>query len=157
VIRFTALHEQDPDRTDRLQAAAFRTKFLIGLWLAVGAAIFGPLAARTLLHGETNSGLIWLAAGLPAALLLHRSVAAYVQSRSQFRVYSLLDITQGGLRAVVVVVLAFWGAKSAAAYLGGLFVASVALLLVSLWLIPQPYLTAKWPDRRDALGTFRFL
>ena len=157
VIRFAALHEQDPDRTDRLQAAAFRTKFLIGLCLAVGAAIFRPLAARTLLHDETNSGLIWLAAGLTSALLLNRSVAAYVQSRSQFRAYSLLDITQGVLRAVLVAALAFWGAKSAAAYLGGLFVASVTLLLVSFWLIPQPYLTAKWPDRTDALGTFHFL
>jgi O-antigen/teichoic acid export membrane protein len=157
VIRFTALHEQDLVRTDRLQAAAFKTKFLIGLCLFVGAAIFGPLAARTLLHDETNSGLIWLAAGLTSALLLNRSVAAYVQSRSQFRVYSMLDITQGVLRAVAVAALAFWGAKSAGAYLGGLFVASVALLLVSFWLIPQPYLTAKWPGRRDTVAIFHFL
>jgi len=157
VIRFTALHEREKDRTDRIQAAAFRAKFLLGVGLAIGAALFGHRAAGTLLHSETRSGLIWLAAGLTSALLLNRSVAAYLQSRAQFRLYSLLDAMQGALRAIVVAALAFWGAKNAGTYLGGLLAASVALLLLSFWAIPQPCLTAKRPNRDDALGTFHFL
>jgi O-antigen/teichoic acid export membrane protein len=157
VIRFTAIHSEDRQRTDRLQAAAFRMKILIGLGLAAGAALFGAPVARTLLHDETGGGLIWLAVGLTAALLLNRSVAAYFQSRSQFRLYSLFDATQGVLRAAVVAALALLGAKSAAAYLGGLLAASVVLLLASFWLTSQIYLTAGWPNRRDALEAFRFL
>ena len=157
VIRFTAIHSEDRQRTDRLQAAAFRMKILIGLGLAAGAALFGAPVARTLLHDETGGGLIWLAVGLTAALLLNRSVAAYFQSRSQFRLYSLFDATQGVLRAAVVAALAILGEKSAAAYLGGLLAASVVLLLASFWLTSQIYLTAGWPNRRDALEAFRFL
>jgi O-antigen/teichoic acid export membrane protein len=157
VIRFTALHGEDRQRTDRLQSAAFRMKILIGAGLAVGAALFGGPVARTLLHNEAGGGLIWLAVGLTSALLLNRSVAAYFQSRSQFRLYSLFDAAQGVLRATVVAALAFWGAKTAGAYLGGLLAASVVLLLASFWVTSQIYLTAGWPNRRDTLETFHFL
>jgi O-antigen/teichoic acid export membrane protein len=157
VIRFTALHGEDRQRTDKLQAAAFRMKILIGIGLAAGAALFGAPVARTLLHNEAAGGLIWLAVGLTAALLLNRSVAAYFQSRSQFRLYSLFDATQGVLRAAVVAALALLGAKTAGAYLGGLLAAAVVLLLASFWLTSQIYLTAGWPDRRDSIETFRFL
>ena len=39
VIRFTAIHSEDRQRTDRLQAAAFRMKILIGLGLAALIAL----------------------------------------------------------------------------------------------------------------------
>ncbi len=157
VTRFTALHDEDVDRTDRLQAAAFRAKLLIGVCLAVGAAGFARLAARILLHNETRDDLIWIAVGLTSTLLLNRSVATYLQVRLRFGMYSLLDVVQGALRAVVVAMLGFAGANTAVAYLAGLVGAAVALLMISFRFISQPYLVAKWPDRRDALGVFRFL
>lgn len=157
VIRFTALHERDPERADRLHAAAFRLKFLFGVTLVLGAVAFGPDVARGLLRDKSRVGLIEVAAGLTLALLLNRSVATFVQSKSNFRVYSLLDVTQGLLRALVLAALAFLGARSAGAYFGGLLAASAALLLVSLWLIRQPYFSAGWPSRKDLFETLRFV
>jgi len=157
ITRFTALHDEDIDRTDPLHAAAFRSKLLFGVCLALGASAFSRPAAQILMQNESRADLIWIAVVFTSILLLNRSVATYLQSRSRFGLYSLLDAVQGALRAAVVASLAFTGAKTAAAYLSGLVVAAAALLMMSFQIISKPYLAAKWPDRRDALGTFRFL
>lgn len=157
VIRFAAYHERDKARSDGIQAAAFRTKLMIGLGLLLCAALFGQTASRNLLQDRDGRLLLCLAAGLTAALLLNRSVAATLQSRAQFQFYSFLDSMHGVLRAMVVAVLALVGATSAAAYLTGLLAASLALLLISLWVVPHPYVKAKWPSRQDTIEASRFL
>ena len=148
-VRFAAVHPLEPARVDQLQAAAFRLKLLLGAGLLAVAALWGERLSPALLGRGAGSGLVAVALLCTAALLLVRSTAVRLQTQGQFGRYAALDGFQGALRLVAITVPPLLGHRSAEAFLGAHVVGTALAFSVGFWLLPQGYLRAPWPRRRD--------
>jgi O-antigen/teichoic acid export membrane protein len=149
-VRFGAELRDDPARVDRLQGAAFRLKLLAGLVLVALALSFGrPLAA--LVFGDARRSLLAATAMLAAlCLLLARGTAAHLQIHERFTLFAALDTLQGLLRILALAALALAGTRTAEPFLGAWGAGAAGAFLVAAAVVPQPYLRAGWPDRKDA-------
>lgn len=148
-VRFAALHPLEPARVDQLQAAAFRLKLLLGAGLLAVAALWGERLSQALLGRGAGSGLIAVALLCTAALLLVRSTAVRLQTQGRFARYAALDGFQGALRLLAITGPPLLGHRSAEAFLGAHAAATALAFIVGFWLLPQGYLRAAWPRRRD--------
>lgn len=148
-IRFAAVHALEPQRIDRIQAAAVRLKLLLGLALLAATALFGGALSRAWLGPGTRSGPLELALVCTLALLLARSAAVRLQVERRFGRYAALDGIQGGLRLLAITAAIGLGQRSAEAFLAAHAVGSALAFVVGFSMVPREYLRAPWPGRRD--------
>lgn len=156
-IRFSALHEHEPIRVLRFQAATFRLKVGLGAALGVIGVVTAQPIAQALFGGSTRSGLPLAALALVMSLLLARGTSAYIQSQRRFRQYSLFDASLALSRLIALGVVGALGAARAETYLYAQAAGTIAVFGAGLATIRQPYLTAPWPARRDARAMLSFL
>jgi O-antigen/teichoic acid export membrane protein len=163
VVRFGALHAGEEQRVDRLWSAAMRIKLAIIAALFVVAALFRAHIAALFFQDAALGGVLLTAIGCASCLLLMRGTAAFVQSRTRFRAYALLDGAQGVLRLALLCILLASGVRSAGALLATFGVGTALVFVIAAWKIPQRYMRSRWPERDDArailayVGTTAFL
>jgi O-antigen/teichoic acid export membrane protein len=149
VVRFTEIHPGEAARVERLHAAAFRLKLLLGLVLVTVAASFGSVLSPALLGADAGPSLVTGVALVTVALQLVRSAAVRLQADSRFAGYAALDGLQGITRFVAVAVALACGLRSAEALLVA-YAMGTALAIVGGWrLSPIRFLREPWPGRGD--------
>lgn len=148
-VRFAALHAREPERIDRLQAAAFRLKIFIGLALLGIVATSGPTLSRRLLNEGASGGLLSITVLCTLALLIVRSTAVRLQVHGRFTRYACLDAAQGVFRLLAITLPIVLAHRSAEVFLIAHFIGTALTFVVGLFLVPQGYLRASWPARRD--------
>lgn len=156
-VRFGAVYASQPERTHRFQAATFRIKLAIaGVFLAAGAVASGPLA-ELFFEDASRRTLVFIVLVSALALLLIRGTAASLQIERRFKLYSAFDTVQAVARLAFLAGAVLLGASAAEPLVGVFGASALTLFVLFLVLVKQPYLTAKWPERRDAKDILGFI
>jgi len=156
-VRFGAIHENEPARSDRFQAATFRIKLTLGV-IFVGVALLARhRLARFFFNDPEQHTLIEIVIASTFALLLVRSTAVSLQVKKQFSRYSIFDSAHAALRFTLLVAVALLGARSAEAFVGVFGGASAIVFIGALFVVRQTYLVARWPERHDARAILSYL
>jgi len=156
-VRFSAVHEAEPQRAVRFQAGCFRLKLLLTAGLLAAALAAGGELAEALFQDASRASLLLAAGVVVASLLLARSSAAALQASRRFRAYSLYDAALALARLGALAAAALLGAERAETYLFAQGAATFTVFLLGLIFVPQPFLLAANPSRRDWLSLGAFL
>ena len=156
-VRFGTSHQGEPERVDRLMAAAMRIKLLTWTIVALVALAAGPWIAGMLFHDSRRWPLLGIAVAVLLALLCVRQSAAFLQVRARFGAYGALDLLQGVLRLGLVAGLFAWSVQSVGWYLGAYGAGAAAAFVAGGLMIKQHYLRSPWPERQDVTGILRYV
>ena len=160
MVRFGALHRNQPGRVAGMLGAIFRLKVLVALLLLGGLTLLLLTlpAATTALLGPLAQGSLLLVVLLSTlGLLALRGTAAYLQVELHFVPYALLDGLVAVVRLSVILLLMGLGVAVAGPYVAVYGGSAGLAFLLALKVIPQPYLAAPRLSREDLLALLRFL
>jgi len=156
-VRFGAIYHNDPQRTHRFQSATFRLKVgIAGVFLAAAAIGSAPLA-ELFFQDASRKTLVLITLFSTLMLLFIRGTSAYLQIGKRFKIYSVFDTVQAAARHVFLAGAIVFGARSAESFVGVFGASALTLFVLFLVFMRQPYLTARWPERRDAREILKFI
>ncbi len=156
-VRFGALYENEPERTHRFQSATFRIKIVVGVVFLSACAIASAPLARIFFDDPSRRSLVYITLGSAMLLLLIRGTSAYLQIGKRFKLYSMFDMVQAVARLVFLGGAVYLGATSAEPLVGVFGASALALFVIFLIAVRQPYLTAKWPEKRYSKDILCFI
>ncbi len=157
IVRFGALHRDDRERCERMQAAAVRLKAAAGIALLPVGALGGQWLGALLFGDSGRHQLVLVALGSACALLLVRGTGACLQVDLRFHAYAVLDTLLAILRVLAMGVLVLAGVRSASLFLGAYGTsAALTFVLTSRWL-PYRYLLARPAGHHDGLALLAFV
>lgn len=155
-VRFGALFVADQARSLPIQIALLRGKCALGALIVVIAVTYPTRLTLSFLPGATPTLWFFISINI-AALLVLRAYSATLQSQSDFRSYSLLDVVQGGLRLCLFSGLALAAEASAATYLGLYAVATLVSMALGRRRLRLPMATRAWPPAADLRLALRYV
>ena len=155
-VRFGALYGADHARSLAMQIALLRGKCALGALIVVIAVTFPAYLTRFVLPGATPA--LWLFISINIfALLVLRAYSAMLQSQSDFRSYSMLDVVQGALRLCLFGSLALAAEANAATYLGLYALATLITIALGQRRLGLPMSTRTWPPAADLRLALRYV
>jgi O-antigen/teichoic acid export membrane protein len=155
-VRFSALHADEPTRTQRFEAMAMHLKALVAAAGLLGLVIGKGSAGRFIPQLDDRGFPLFACFFAATALLLARSVATGLQIRHRFKQYSALDLAQGATRIFAFLLLAVLHVGRAAAYVFAYGLVAAGTVSWGLFRLGQTHLLGRWPSKPDVARMLRY-
>jgi O-antigen/teichoic acid export membrane protein len=155
-LRFAGLHGTDHDRTIRVQSLIFRIKIAIGLSIFLLTWPFREEIANILFGNKHQVELLSISLIGAVGLLMLRGTSAFLQNHKDFRHYSLMDITIGLSRIVIISALYLHGVTISEPYLIAYVAVTYLVFVAMIVCFKQPYLIAGISRRSDIYSCLHF-
>ena len=155
-LRFAGLYGPDHDRTIRVQSLIFRIKIAIGLCIFLVSWPLREVIAGLLFGDMHQAGLLSISLIGAVGLLMLRGTSAFLQNHKAFRHYSLMDITIGLTRIVIISALYLHGVAVSEPYLIAYVAVTYLVFVVMVLCFKQPYLMSGISGRHDFISCLHF-